>query len=73
MVLRTVVVRGIPRGVRLVQFPSGWIASVDTESGPTMAVDRSPHLAASRALEPAGVGMVEAMALVGSLEAPPKG
>jgi hypothetical protein len=73
MVRRTIVVRGIPRTLRLVQFPSGWIASADTESGPTMAVDPSPHLAASRALEPAGIGMVEAMMLVGSVEATPRG
>jgi hypothetical protein len=28
-------------------------------------VDRSPYLAASRALEPIGVGLAEAMALIG--------
>lgn len=67
MVRRTVVVRSIPRSLRLVRFATGWIASADTESGPTMAVDASPHLAAARALEPLGVGMVEAMTLVGTV------
>ena len=68
MVRRTVVVRSIPRNLRLVRFATGWIASADTESGPTMAVDASPHLAAARALEPLGVGMVEAMTLVGTVD-----
>lgn len=67
MVRRTVMVRSIPRNLRLVRFATGWIASADTESGPTMAVDASPHLAAARALEPLGVGMVEAMTLVGTI------
>jgi hypothetical protein len=67
LVRRTVLVRSVPRNLRLVQFATGWIASADTESGPTMAADASPHLAAARALEPLGVGMVEAMALVGSV------
>ena len=58
MVRRTVVVRSIPRSLRLVRFATGWIASADTESGPTMAVD---------ALEPLGGGMVEAMTLVGTV------
>lgn len=61
---RTIVVRDVPRTLRLVHFPTGWIASVDTASGPTMAADASPHLAAARALEPLGIGMVEAMTLI---------
>jgi hypothetical protein len=64
---KTLVIRGVPRTLRLVHFPTGWVASFDSESGPTMAVDASPHLAVSRALEPLGIGMVDAMTLVGSM------
>jgi hypothetical protein len=62
---RTVTLGGVPRELRLVTFASGWLASVDTASGPTIGADRSPYLAACRALEPLGIGMAEAMALVG--------
>jgi hypothetical protein len=62
---RFVTVNGVRRVLRLVRFDAGWVASVDTPSGPTIGVDRSPYLAASRALEPLGIGMVEAMATVG--------
>ncbi len=62
---RTVTVRGQTRSMRLVAFERGWLASVDTESGPTMAADRSPYLAAWRALEPLGVDLGEAMISVG--------
>lgn len=64
---RFVTVRGVRRPLRLVRFATGWLASVDTESGPTIAADRSPYLAARRALEPLGIGMLEAMTLVGPL------
>jgi hypothetical protein len=64
---RFVTVRGVRRPLRLVRFDAGWLASVDTESGPTLGADRSPYLAARRALEPLGIGLVEAMTLVGSL------
>jgi hypothetical protein len=64
---RFVTVRGVRRPVRLVRFANGWLASADTESGPTLAADRSPYLAARRALEPLGVGMIDAMALVGRI------
>jgi hypothetical protein len=64
---RFVTVRGVRRPLRLVRFDAGWLASVDTESGPTIGADRSPYLAARRALEPLGIGLVEAMTLVGSL------
>jgi hypothetical protein len=50
-----------------VRFSTGWLASVDTEAGPTLAADRSPYLAARRALEPLGIGMIEAMTLVGPI------
>ena len=60
-------VRGVRRPLRLVRFAAGWLASVDTESGPTLACDRSPYLAATRALEPLGMGSLEAMTLVGRI------
>jgi len=65
---RFVTVRGVRRPLRLVRFATGWLASVDTESGPTIGADRSPYLAARRALEPFGIDMVEAMTLVGRLD-----
>lgn len=61
---RTVRIRGQERTLRLVAFERGWLASVDTESGPTLAADRSPYLAAWRALEPLGVDLAEAMLTV---------
>jgi hypothetical protein len=63
-----VTVRGVRRPLRLVRFTTGWLASVDTESGPTLACDRSPYLAAARALEPLGIRSVEAMTLVGRID-----
>jgi hypothetical protein len=65
---RYVTVDGVRRTLRLVRFATGWIASVDTPHGPTMGADRSPYLAARRALEPIGVGLVEAMSVVGRLD-----
>ena len=64
---RFVTVRSVRRPFRLVRFAAGWLASVDTETGPTLAADRSPYLAARRALEPLGIGMIEAMTLVGPI------
>jgi hypothetical protein len=64
---RDVTIRGVRRTLRLARFATGWVASVDTPNGPTLGVDRSPYLAARRALEPLGVGMVEAMTMVGPL------
>ena len=64
---RFVTVRGVRRPLRLVRFAAGWLASVDTESGPTVGANRSPYLAALAALEPLGIGMAEAMALVGAV------
>lgn len=56
---------GFRRTLRLVRFASGWLASVDTPNGPTLGADRSPYLAARQALEPLGIGLAEAMAVVG--------
>lgn len=64
---RFVTLHGVRRPLRLVRFASGWLASLDTPSGPTLAADRSPYLAAQRALEPLGIGMTEAMMLVGRI------
>lgn len=65
---RFVIVDGVRRTLRLVRFPTGWVASVDTPAGPTVGVDRSPYLAARRALEPVGIDLVEAMTVVGRLD-----
>jgi hypothetical protein len=64
---RFVTIGGVRRTLRLVRFATGWVASADTISGPTVGVDRSPYLAARRALEPLGVGLVEAMTVVGKI------
>lgn len=47
--------------LRLVRFDRGWVASADTLEGPTLGVDRSPYLAARRALEPLGIGLLAVM------------
>lgn len=62
---RTIMVGGQERVMRLVAFDRGWLASVDIESGPTLGADRSPYLAAWRALEPLGVDLAEAMSVLG--------
>lgn len=61
---RIVLVNGVKRRLRLVEFARGWLASVDTESGPTLGADRSPYLAAWRALDPLGVELAEAMLVI---------
>lgn len=64
---RFVTVGGVRRPLRLVRFATGWLASVDDTEGPTLGADRSPYVAAARALEPIGLGLVEAMSLVGPM------
>ena len=64
---RFVTVEGMRRPMRLVRFAHAWIASVDLAAGPTLGVDRSPYLAAARALEPLGVDLSTAMSVVGRL------
>jgi hypothetical protein len=64
---RSIPLRGGTRELRLVRFPAGWLASVDTGAGPTLGVDRSPYLAIGMAVEPLGIGLAEVMALVGPL------
>lgn len=67
---RTFVDGRVERTLRLVAFAGGWLASADSVSGPTLAADRSPYLAAWRALEPLGIDLVEAIAVVGSVSGP---
>ena len=64
---RTIRVEGEQRTLRLLRIRDRWIASVDTDRGPTLGADHSPYLAAARALEPIGIGLAEAMALVGPI------
>lgn len=53
--------------LRLVRFGRGWLASADGLDGPTLGADRSPYLAAHRALEPLGVSLVATMTAVGRI------
>ena len=62
---RTVLARGLELPMRLVAFDAGWLASVDLPSGPTIGADRSPYLAAWRALDPLDLDLPEAIAIVG--------
>jgi hypothetical protein len=55
--------RGVMYRLRLVCFAAGWLASVDTVEGPTLGYDSSPYLAVSRAVEPIGGGLVDAMSI----------
>lgn len=64
--------RGASYRLRLVRFPVGWLASVDTVEGPTLGRDRSPYLAVARALEPMGGGLIDAMSIVGELHLAPR-
>jgi hypothetical protein len=61
---------GVQRPLRLVACATGWLASADSRRGPTLAADRSPFLAAWRALEPMGFDLVEAIAIVGTIGRP---
>jgi len=68
---RTIVIAGEERTLRLLRFDGRWLASVDTEHGPTLGADHSPYLAAARALEPLGIGLADAMAMVGPVRPRP--
>jgi hypothetical protein len=61
--------RGAGYRLRLVRFPAGWLASVDTVEGPTLGYDSSPYLAVSRAVEPIGGGLVDALSIVAAVRA----
>lgn len=62
---RTLLVGDERRTLRLVRVAGRWLASIDTEDGPSLGADHSPYLAIARALEPLGIGLAEAMAMVG--------
>ena len=62
------VLRGASHRLRLVRFRTGWLASVDTVDGPTLGCDHSPYLAISRALEPIGGGVLDAMSIVADFQ-----
>jgi hypothetical protein len=64
--------RGATHRLRLLRRPDGWTASVDTVEGPTIGTDRSPYLAVSRALEPIGGQLIDAMLLVADLRLAPR-
>ncbi len=59
--------RGGTYRLRLVHFPAGWLASVDTVEGPTLGCDPSPYLAVSRAVEPIGGELIDAMPIIAAL------
>ena len=59
--------RGATYRLRMVRFPAGWLASVDTVEGPTLGCNASPFLAVARAIEPIGGGLMEAMSIVPAL------
>jgi len=59
--------RGAMYRLRLVRFPAGWLASVDTVEGPTLGRNSSPYLAVSRAIEPIGGGLIDAMSIVSAM------
>ena len=56
--------RGATYRLRLSQFPAGWLASVDTVEGATLGCNASPYLAVSRAIEPVGGALIDAMSIV---------
>jgi hypothetical protein len=58
---------GVGYRLRLFGFAAGWLASVDTVEGPTLGCNRSPYLAVSRAVEPIGAGLDDAMSIVAAL------
>ena len=60
-------VRGASYRLRLVRFPAGWLASVETLQGPTLGHDSSPYLAVSRAIEPIGGSLMDAMSIVAAV------
>lgn len=64
--------RGASHRLRLVRLPVGWLASVDSIEGPTLGCDRSPYLALSRALEPIGGRLIDAMSIVAELHLAPR-
>jgi hypothetical protein len=62
-----VVLRGVSHKLRLVSWQRGWLASVDSVEGPTLGMDPSIYLAVSRAVEPLGGTLTDAMSIIGEL------
>jgi hypothetical protein len=62
-----IALHGVTHRLRLVRFAAGWLASVDTVEGPTLGCNASPYLAVSRAVEPIGGGLIDAMSIVSAL------
>jgi hypothetical protein len=62
--------RGAIYRLRLVKFPAGWLASIDTVEGPTLGCNASPYLAVSRAIEPVGGDLIDAMSIVSGMRLP---
>jgi hypothetical protein len=59
--------RGATYRLRMARFPDGWLVSLDTVEGPTLGFNASLYLAVSRAVEPIGGGMIDAMSIVSEL------
>jgi len=59
--------KGVRYRLRLVRTAGGWMASVDTVDGPSMAVNASPYLAVSLAIEPVGGQLMDALVAVSEL------
>ena len=62
--------RGASYRLRMVRFHASWLASVDTVEGPTLRYDSSSYLAVSRAVEPIGGGLMDAMSIVAAVRNP---
>lgn len=62
-----IALRGANYRLRMVRFPAAWLASVDTVDGPTLGCNASPYVAVSRAVEPIGGELIDAMAIVSAL------
>ena len=62
---RSVIVRGQPIRLRMVQIAGRWMASAGLTDGQHVGVDRSPYLAALQALEPLNVPMMELLPQLG--------
>lgn len=56
--------------LRMARFPAGWLASIDTVEGPTLGCNAALYLAVSRAVEPIGGGLIDAMSIVAALRPP---
>ena len=62
--LHHIQLRGNSYRLRLDRVGAGWLASVDTVDGPSYGFDHSPYLAVSRAIEPVGGQLMDALLVV---------